>query len=139
MSELATELPNSQVEQGEPETDLAVDREPTAEPESETLGLKEHNSTSPEPNTSNRSETLTSAQLDGTSSPLPDTDSVAPHVPMPEEGSKSQEPTQDEGTPAAKPAESLQVEAEIQRPWSWHHGDDEHLQRNLEEQIGLSQ
>ena len=138
-SELSTELPNSSIEQVELETDLAVDREPTAERESETLELEQHNSTSPQPYTSNQSETLTSAQLDGTSSPSPDIDSVAPRVPTPEEGSKSHEPTQDEGTSAAKPAESLQAEDEVQRQWSWQHGDDEHLQRSIEEQIELSQ
>ena len=138
-SELPTELPNSQIEQVEPDTDSAVDRGSTAELESETVESEQHNSTSQQPNTSNRSESLTSAQLDGTSSPSPDVNRVATRVPTPEEGSKSQERTQDEGTSAAKPAESLQVEDEVQRQWSWQHGDDEHLQQSLEEQIERSQ
>ena len=134
-----TELPNSQNEQAQPGTDSAVDREPTAKPESGTLESEQHNNTSQQPNTSNRSENLTTAQSDGTSSPSPEIDRVAPRVPTPEEGSKSQEPAQDEGTSAAKSAESLQVEEEVQRQWSWQHGDDEHLQRSLAEQIELSQ
>ncbi len=132
-SELPIESSNSQIEQIELEMNFTVDGEPTAEPESETLGLEQHNSTSPQPNTSNRSETLISAQSDGTSSPSHDIDKVAPCVPTPEEGLKGHEPTQDEGTSAAKPAESLQAEGEVQRQWSWQHGDDEHLQRSIED------
>ncbi len=138
-SELRTESPNSQIERVVLDTDSAVDREPTAELESETFESEMHDGTSPQPNTSNRSETLTSAQLDGTSSQSPDTDRVATRVSTPEEGLKSHEPTPNDGTSPATPAESLQVEAEIQRQWSWQHGDDEHLQRSLEEQIELPQ
>ena len=138
-SQLPTALPNSQIEQVEPRTDSAVDGEPTAEVEPETLESEQHNSTSQQPDTSNRSETLNSAQLDGTSSPSPHTDRVAPRAPTPEGGSKSQEQPQEEGTSTAKPAENLQVEDEVQRQWSWQHGDDEHLQRSLEEQIEPSQ
>ena len=138
-SQLPTALPNSQIEQVEPRTDSAVDREPTAELEPETLESEQHDSTSQQPDTSNRSETLTSAQLDGASSQSPDTEKVAPRAQTPEEGSKGQEQPQEEGTSAAKPAENLQVEDEVQRQWSWQHGDDEHMQQSLEEQIETSQ
>jgi len=147
--ELLKELPHSQTEQVESDTgesdtdssdtDSAVDREPAAELGPETLKSEQHNSTSQQPNTSNRSETLPSAQVDGTSSPPPDTDRVAPRASTPEEGSKTQEPTQDEGTSVASPAENLQVEDEVQRQWSWQHGDDQHLQRSLEEKIETSE
>ena len=135
--ELLKELPYSQNEQVESDIDSAVDCEPTAELGPETLKSQQHNSTSQPPNTSNRSETLTSAQLDGTSSPPPKTDRAASLEPTLEEGSKSQGPAQNEDTSAAKPAQHLQVEDEIQRQWSWQYGDDEHLQRkrSLEEQI----
>ena len=139
-SELSTESPNSQIERAVLDTDSAVDREGTAELGPEASESEQHVGTSPQPNTSNPSETLTSAQLDGTSSPSPpspDTDKVATRLPTPEEGSKPHEPTQNDVTSSAAPAESLQVEAEIQRQWSWQHGDDEHLQRSIEEQIGL--
>ena len=146
---LLKELPHSQTEQVESDTgssdtdssdtDSAVDREPTAELGPETLESEQHNSTSQQPDTSNRSEALTSAQLDGTSGPSPDTDKVATRAPTLEEVSKSHEPAQDEDTSAANPAENLQVEDEVRRQWSWQHGDDQHLQRSLEEKIETSE
>ena len=64
---------------------------------------------------------------------------MATRVPTPKKGSKNHEPAQDEDTAPAKPAESLQVEGEVERQWSWQQGDDEHMQRSLEEQMGLDE
>ena len=133
-----TGLPNTDLSNpGSSDTNSAVNREPTAELEPETLASRKHNSTSQQPKTSNRSETLALAQLDGPSSPPPDTDRAASLEPTPAESSKSQEPAQEEDTSAAKDAGHLQVGEEMQRQWSWQQGDDEHLQRkrSLGEQI----
>lgn len=143
-SGLPTAVPNSQIEREELATDSPVDAEPTPELGPDTSGSDtsesdQRNPTPPQPTTSTRSKSATPAQLDGTSSSSPDTDMMT-RVPTAEGGSKSHnEPAQDEATAPAKPAESLQVEGEVERQWSWQQGDDEHLQRSLEARFGLDE
>ena len=148
-SRLPTALPNSPIEPEELATDSPADAEPTPElgpdtsgsdtSDSDTSESEQQNATPLQPTTSTRSKTATPAQMDGTSSPSPDTDMMT-RVPTVEGGLKSHsEPAQDEATAPAKPAESLQVEGEVERQWSWQQGDDEHLQRSLEARVGLDE
>ena len=148
-SGLPTVLPNSQIEQEELATDSPADPEPTPElgpdtsgsdtSDSDTSESEQHNATQLQPTASALSKNATPAQLDGTSSPSPDTDMMT-RVPTAEGGSKSHnEPAQGEATAPTKPAESLQVEGEVERQWSWQQGDDEHLQRSLEARVGLDE
>ena len=144
-SRLPTALPNSQIEQVEVSTGSPADGEPTPELGPDTSGSdtsesEQHDAPPLQPTTSTRSKTATPAQLDGTLDPSPDTNMKTTRAPTPKEGSKSNNETaQDEVTAPAKPAESLQVEGEVQRQWSWQQGDDEHLQRSLEERIGIDE
>ena len=128
-SGLPTALPNSPIEREELATDSPADAEPTPElgpdtSDSDTSESEQHNATPLQPTTSTRSKTPTPAQMDGTSSPSPDTDMMT-RVPTAEGGLKSHnEPAQDEATAPAKPAESLQVEGEVERSWSWQQVDE---------------